>query len=325
MKFRVLLVVVALLMSVTSLAAQETECGDDARLIVHDLGETCVPNNVERVVTIEHSMTEAVVTLGVQPVGVTEIELYNALVNLSIPLSEDAVDVGSRRAPNLEVITTLNPDLIIAASWRVSEIYEELSAIAPTITFEGSSNLETLEEFFTTIAFALGREEAVEEIIAIMYQHFEDAAAIVVDADVVTDFVLSQTWQVENLATFRLFDNSSMAVEILESIGFENAWDAEPTIDGYSTVGIESLGDIRDVSFLYITDPDSEAFYEESPLWNSLAFVQDGAAYRLNDDLWLYGGPLSAQRFVDAVLETLGLIEVEAEVVEPTAEAEAGS
>lgn len=314
-----MVVVLALLMGVASVAAQDSACEDGFRLIAHDLGETCVPETVERVVTLENSMTEAVVTLGVQPVGVADIALYNSVVNLPIPLSEEAIDVGRRAEPNLEVIASLDPDLIIAASWRVTENYDELSAIAPTITYVGSEDLETMAAFFTSIASALGKEAEAETILDDMNQHFDDAAERVAAAEIAPDFVLSQTWYEDDLATFRMFTDNAFPVEILTQLGFANAWAGEPNPDGFDTVGIESLGAIEDVKFLFLTDADSAPFYAESPLWNSLPFVQAERAYRLNDTLWLFGGPISAQRFVDAVLESLGV----PEAVAPEATAEA--
>lgn len=313
MKIQALAIILLLtiLLNITAAAAQDTACQTGFRLIEHQLGAACVPDEVQRVVTLEHSMTEAVVTLGFQPVGVADLELYNTLVNLPIPLSQDAVDVGSRREPNLEVIATLKPDLIIAASWRVTETYDDLSAIAPTLAFEGSSDLETLTDYFTTIARVLNREEVALQRLEEMNQHFVAAAALIADSGLNPAFVLSQTWYEENIATFRLFTGNAMPVEILTNIGLENTWTAEPNPDGFTVVGIEALGDIEDTNFFFITDPDSASFYEESPLWNSLSFVQAGTAYRLNDDLWLFGGPISAQRFVDAVLKALSLIEDE--------------
>ena len=65
MKYRnltILMLLALLLASIIPLTAQDDASCEDGIMIAHDLGETCVPNNVERVVTIEHSMTETVVT-----------------------------------------------------------------------------------------------------------------------------------------------------------------------------------------------------------------------------------------------------------------------
>ncbi len=284
--------------------AQETECADGSQLIVHDLGETCVPADVERIVTIEHSMTEAVVTLGIQPVGVADLFWYNELVQL--PATE-AIDIGTRQEPNLETIAELEPDLIVAASWRISEVYEQLGAIAPTITFEGSSDMAIMTDYFTRIAVALNREAEAEQILADMEAYFVDASERVANADIDPNFVLSLTWFADENAVFRLYTENAFPIEILESIGLENTWNGEVTPDGFTVVDIEALGEIEDTNFLFITDAESAPFYEESSLWNSLPFVQDGNAYRLDDSLWLWGGPISAQRLADAVLDVLGV------------------
>ena len=176
-----------------------------------------------------------------------------------------------------------------------------------------------MSDYFTTIAIALNREAEAQRILEDMNQHFVDAATAIANADIDPGFVLSQTWYEDDIATFRLFTDNAMPVEILTRIGLENTWTAEITPDGFSVVGIEALGEIEDTNFLFLTDPDSAPFYEESPLWNALPFVQAGLAYRLDDNLWLFGGPLSAQRFVDAVIESLG---VEAVEVSPNLQAD---
>lgn len=303
---------------------QSTECEAGFYTVIHEMGETCVPDDVQRVVTLELSLTEAVVTLGVQPVGAADIELYRSVVTIPTELSEDVVDVGSRREPNLETITALNPDLIIAASFRVTENYDELNAIAPTITFAGSENIQTMSDFFMTIATVLDREAEGQQILDTMHQHFANAKTALEAAEIDNNrFILSQTWYEDSLATFRLFTDNAMPVEILTNMGLENAWDAEITPDGFTVVGIEGLADISDTHFFFITDPASAEFYEESPLWNNLPFVAAGDAHRLNDDLWLFGGPLSAQRIVDAVLQALNVELPEQETVS-VIECEAG-
>lgn len=282
------------------------DCEDNFKPIEHVFGVSCVPNDVQRIVTLETSMTEAIVTLGVEPVGVADTELFRMLVGL--PLPADMVDVGSRREPNLERIAELQPDLIIGASWRMKNNYDELNAIAPTLAFLGSESIDVMADFLTKIAVALDKETEAEAHLAAMQAHFDEAAEIIAASDIRDDIILSQTWFDNDLATFRIFTDNAMPMEILERIGFRNNWDIDFEADGFSLVGIEALGDIgEDVSFIYLTDPESAPFYAESALWNSLPFVANGRAYRLNDDLWLFGGPLSAQRFVDAVLTSLEL------------------
>lgn len=119
----------------------------------------------------------------------------------------------------------------------MSENYDELNAIAPTIAFVGSEDLQTMGAYFTTIAVALNREAQAQRILEDMHQYFADAAARVATAEFDPGFVLSQTWYEDSVATFRLFTDNAMPVEILTQIGLENEWTAEPNIDGFIHAG----------------------------------------------------------------------------------------
>ena len=311
---RVLLVCIGVT-CVSPAAAQDAECAEGTYLVVHDLGETCVPVTVERVVTLEHVLTELALTVGVQPVGVADVARFDVLVDFPVELDETVVDVGTRNEPNLEVITQLEPDLILAASFRVGESYDELSAIAPTLTFSGSDNLEVMLEMFNTVATALNREAEGEAAVDAMEAHFDDAQAALEAAELdESTFILSQNWVEESLATFRLFTDNAMAVEILERIGLENAWDAEPMPDGFTVVGIEGLADLEDTNFFYHTDQATVDFFAESELWNALPFVQAEHDYWLGEKVWFFGGPVSAQKLVSLTLDAMGV-----EIITPEA------
>jgi iron complex transport system substrate-binding protein len=103
--------------------------------IEHDFGSTTITAPAQRIVVLEWVYAENLLALGVMPVGMADIDGYNNWVKIEPQLDETVVDVGTRQEPNLEVIAELQPDLIIAPSFRVSANYEALSAIAPTITF----------------------------------------------------------------------------------------------------------------------------------------------------------------------------------------------
>lgn len=308
-RFALLLSLCITAFAILPAAAQDSAtCPEGTYLVTHDLGETCVPETVERVVTLEHVLTELTLTVGVQPVGVADTVRFAALVGFPVPLDESVVDVGTRSEPNLEVITGLQPDLILAASFRVGENYDELSAIAPVLTFSGSDSLETMLEMLDTIATALNREAEGDAAVEAMEAHFAAAEAALDAAGFAgTTFILSQNWVEDSLATFRLFTSNAMAVEALTRIGMENAWDAEPMPDGFTVVGIEGFAEIEDTNFFYHTDQATVDFFAESELWNALPFVQAGHDYWLGENVWFFGGPVSVQRLITLVLDAMDI------------------
>ena len=293
------------------------DCEEGFSLVEHAIGETCVPENPERIVALEWTYVEDLLTLGVQPVGVADIESYHNWVRIPEELDEDVADVGSRAEPNLEVIAELNPDLIIAVNFRVAENYDDLSAIAPTLVFDPypsdlTSQYDEMLETFMTIASVLNLEDEGRQVLDEMDDYFAEAAEALEDAGRGEEtFILSQGWTTENVATFRLFTDNAMAVEILMQIGLESAWDVDPQLYGFTEIGIEGFTEVPDTNFFYVAQGTDNTFFDESPLWSSLPFVRSGRAYWLGGDVWLFGGPRSAELLVDTVLQAM---EIELEV-----------
>jgi ABC-type Fe3+-citrate transport system substrate-binding protein len=138
-------------------AQEENSCEAGLRPIVDAMGTSCVSENSQRVIALEWTYVEDLLALGVQPVGVADIEGYGNWVNVPIALDESVADVGTRQEPNLERIAELAPDLIITASFRAANNYDELTAIAPIIAFDpypvdGSSHFDEMLLIFRTIA-----------------------------------------------------------------------------------------------------------------------------------------------------------------------------
>lgn len=308
--------------------AQTANCKEGTRVIAHVFGESCVPENPEQVVALEWTYVEDLLALGVQPVGVADIQGYNNWVKIPVALGEDVVDVGRRQEPNLETIAELNPDLIIAVGFRAGQNYDDLSAIAPTLVFDpyptdlSVSQFDEMLNTFNTIATAVNHETEADAVLEGLKAHFSQAAAALEAAGRGGEsFILSQGWTTDSVATFRLFTDNALAAQILVQIGLENAWDVEPQQYGFTEAGIEgfvALAD-RDFNFFYVAPESDNDIFLESPLWSSLNFVKSEKAYWLGGDVWFFGGPYSAELLVDTVLAAMGVeIPVVAEATEAT-------
>src|SRR5690242_17122902 len=62
--------------------AQDAKCSAGFRLIEHVGGKTCITENPQRVVALEWTYVEDLLALGVQPVGIADIEGYKAWVKI---------------------------------------------------------------------------------------------------------------------------------------------------------------------------------------------------------------------------------------------------
>lgn len=321
----------ALALSFQITAAQETiVCADGEQAIAHALGTACVVETPERIIALEWTYAEDLLALGIQPIGVADIQGYHRWLKIPVTLDEAVIDVGTRQEPNLELIASLNPDLIIAPSFRVTENFDDLSAIAPTLAFngyptDGTTHYEEMVNTLNTIAQATGRDAEAAQVLAGLDARFALAATALEQAGRTGEsFILAQGYLSSDIPTFRLFTDNAMAVEMLAKIGLENAWDDAPQLYGFSEIGIEGFADVGDTSFIYVAQDDYQQFLQDSPLWNALPFVQADHAYWLGGDVWLFGGPLSAQILLDTVLASLGVDLPEA-TPEATAEATASA
>jgi iron complex transport system substrate-binding protein len=67
---------------------------------------------------------------------------------------------------------------------------------------------------------------------------------------------------------------------------------------------------LKDVEFLYYANDaaDGDPFEKGlsgNAIWTSLPFVAGGDVHRLPDGIWMFGGPLSAEQFIDATVEAV--------------------
>ena len=107
-----------------------------AREVTHAMGVTEVPDNPQRVVILTNEGTEAILALGINPVGAAQSWDGNPWHAYLTDRLKGTTDLGTELAVDLEVLATLEPDLIIGTRVRQEKIYEQLSAIAPTVMSE---------------------------------------------------------------------------------------------------------------------------------------------------------------------------------------------
>lgn len=291
---------------------QAAQSGDSStsesqtRTVKHVLGDTEITGEPKRIVALEWLYAEDVMALGVQPVGIADIEGMNTWVNIPVEIGSDVTDVGTRQEPNLEIVASLKPDLIIGLKSNIEANYEAFSKIAPTLVFdpypaEGDGDqYEEMISTFNTIADVLGKQDEAEKVLSDLDQSYADAKAKLESAGMTErPFALAMGYSNQNAVTFRISTDNSLAVKILEHIGLTNAF--KPTqfeVYGFTTTDVEALPALQDANFLHIIQESDNVIdnqLKDNPVWNGLNFVKEDRVYALGGDMWPYGGPLSAQ------------------------------
>ncbi|SCY00560.1 iron complex transport system substrate-binding protein [Microbacterium sp. LKL04] len=181
------------------------------RSVEHARGATDVPEEPARVVTLEPLELDTAVAVGITPVGaavagnVTSIPAYLG--------AEDVTPVGTVPEPDLEAIAALKPDLILGTESRHSELFEQLTAIAPTVFI--ASQADPWRENASLIGEALGREDEVAELLTGVD---DECARIRDEYDVAGQTV--QLIRPRDETTLSLYGPVSFAGSLLECVGF---------------------------------------------------------------------------------------------------------
>lgn len=248
------------------------------KTITHELGSTTLNAQPKRVVVLEFSFVQALDALGDTPVGIADDNKPQNIEQL-LGKTIQYASVGTRLEPNLELISALHPDLIIADERRHSAIYRQLSSIAPTIVLNSwDGNYQDIKDAVITIADALGDKAHGEQVIQ-QHQANINAIAQQIPATANDTFLLA----VATSDAWSLHTSSSFSGSVFEAIGVHSAIDSDHPIE--SGVGLERLLAINPDVLLVATDPGRPTIFDQmknSTAWKNISAVKQGRVYQVN-------------------------------------------
>lgn len=280
-------------------AGQDSAQTAQKRIVKHELGETEITGDPKRVVALEYSFVDGLWELGVTPVGIAQEKDKD--VEGLIGKKIEYTPVGTRQQPSLEVISSLQPDLIIGDLNRHKDIYKDLQKIAPTIILKSrnSTYQENLSSF-ATIGEALNKQKEAEQRLIKHKEIIAEFKKRVPAGD--SRNVMLGVFRADSLSAHgaKSFDG-----ELLEMIGIKNAIQdaAEPTVK----ISLEQMVQWDpDVIFLAEADDALLNEWKQNPLWNNITAVKNQEVHKVNRDLWTrYRGLKSAERIVEEAVNLL--------------------
>ncbi|MGD9526450.1 iron-siderophore ABC transporter substrate-binding protein [Pseudonocardia sp.] len=271
-----------------------------------------LPAPASRVVALEWNVAEHAVSLGVMPVGVADVEGYGKWVKAE-PLDASVTDVGVRGEPSVDSIAALRPDLILATDELPDSAVGQMQKLAPVAFVPGGAagdGYGQMQRNLELVATATGRQDEAAQLLAALDATIAQGKAALA-ARSGTAFLFADGYVEGSQVSIRPFGTGSLISDVTERLGLENAW-TEPgdAVYGLGQTDVEGLTRVGDATFLYIAndgdggDPFTTVL-ATNPVWTSLPFVKDGDTHRLPDGIWMFGGPTSMQRYVDAVVADL--------------------
>lgn len=256
--------------------------------VIHDLGTTEVPDAPQRIVVLEYSFVDTLAAVGVSPVGIADDDKRESIIAAyTAIIGDEWTSVGTRKSPSLELIASLQPDLIIADTSRHEAVYKALSEIAPTIVFDSlTGTYEVAIEAAKTIAHAVGKDA---EMGARLVEHTAKMEAFKAEIGDVSAW--SAQFIVDNGEGIFLHSPVSYNGSLLAWFGFENKM---PTPDGHTyeeavvNTSLEQLSEINPQVILRgkYADPGLTDSWVGQPLYDNIEAVKAAHVYDVNAHEW---------------------------------------
>ncbi|MEM7326837.1 MAG: ABC transporter substrate-binding protein [Actinomycetota bacterium] len=285
---------------------EESEESDDAaapaapetKEIEHELGTTTVVGVPERIVVLEYSFADNLGTLDVVPVGYAVDAPPAYLAQYTEDLGSTIV--GTRAEPNLEVIATLDADLIIGDLRRHEELYPQLSEIAPTLIFNSlRGSYQDQLDTFAVIADLLGEGDRATSMLDDYQSRFDQAAEQ--SSDDAGAFVIG----VLHADGYTAHSNQSFMGSFLEALGRTNALEPEGDETQF-LLGLEGMATVNPSAIIVLCNPGDDELLgglTSSSVWQSLDAATNDRVFTFDRNLWSKGRGLLAYDLIlsDAV------------------------
>jgi len=288
--------------------AAETGTAAAVRTIQHAMGETQVPAEPKRVVILTNEGTEALLALGVKPVGAVQSWTGDPWYPHLKTSMEGVTVVGKEGEPNLEAIAALKPDLIIGNKMRHEKIYEQLKAIAPAVYSETLRG--QWKENFKFYADVLNKKAEGDKVIADFDKRVETIR------QKLGDKINTKVSVVRFMAgDTRIYYKDTFSGIILDQIGLKRPDSQNKNEFAATKVSKERIPEMDgDIIFYFTYETGNgeasklEQQWTNDPLWKNLSAVKAGKAYRVDDAIWnTAGGVIAANLMLDDLQKKFGI------------------
>ncbi|HYG88552.1 MAG TPA: iron-siderophore ABC transporter substrate-binding protein [Azospirillum sp.] len=257
-----------------------------------------------RVAAIDWAALETALLLDVVPVAATELLQFRQIaVEPRVPST--VADIGLRGTPNYEALRLAAPDLIL-----ISNFYERqrgaLERIAPVLSLPvyepGVPPYARAAEATATLGQVLGRDAEARAAVARADETIAGLRAALHGVPRRPVFVIS----VGDARHIRAFGADSMFGDVLDRLGFENAWTTGTSYAAAAPLGIEALARVPDATVLVVEPVPAEArrTLADSALWEALPMVRDNRVATIAP-VNHFGGLPAAVRFARLAAEAL--------------------
>lgn len=281
------------------------ETSSETITITHELGETEVQKNPEKVIVFDFGMLDTLDHFGIDVVGLPQMAVPSYLEKYT---SDEYENLGSLKEPDFEKIDQIRPDIIIISS-RQAELYDELSKLGPVVYvgLDYANYIESFKENLNMIGQIFDIEDQVNEEIAKLDERING--------------INEKANSLEKNALILLAnDNKISAYGEGSRYGFIHDEFGIPAVDQ----NIEASTHGMNVTFEYVLENDPDIIYVidrsaaigeepsakavvENELIQKTKAMQNDDIYYLDPEVWYLsgGGLISMNKMIDEIEESL--------------------
>ncbi|MDK8180596.1 iron-siderophore ABC transporter substrate-binding protein [Paenibacillus sp. UMB4589-SE434] len=275
---------------------------DTEREVKHAMGTAKIKGTPERVVVLTNESTEVALELGVKPVGAVKSGAGETWFPHIKAEMDGVTELGEETEPNLELIVSLKPDLIIGNKVRHEKIYSQLDKIAPTVMSEDLAGQWKIN--LALYAEALNKKAEGDQAIANYDKHVAE----------VKDKAGSKLSTKVSVVRFtpkavRIYQKDTFSGIILKDLGF--ARPASQDKDNFMEVVTKEQMSLIDGDIMFYFNAD----YDESkagtkmqeewmndPLYKTLGVAKNNKAFKVDEVIWNLSGSIkSANLLLDEI------------------------
>lgn len=268
-------------------------------------GEQVFSQSPQRVVVLNWDLLEQVLELDITPVGAPNLPSYIEWVaQPAIPAGVE--DIGTRAEPNLDKVSALKPDVIIAASPQ-KELIPTLERIAPVVYLSNygqqDQSAQVAIEQFKTLAVLFGKQELAQQKLDAMNERFKQLSTSLHQA-FGEELPSVVTMRFASTTSVFLYSENSGAQYVIEQLGLKTALPQPATQWGIVQKRLNELQNVKDGYVLYILPFPEQEKLNKSMLWKAMPFVRSGKVNAVRT-VWSYGGAMSLLYTAEALTESL--------------------
>ncbi|WP_372631043.1 ABC transporter substrate-binding protein [Cohnella sp.] len=287
-----------------SASSPQASASEAPRVVKHAMGEETLVGTPKRVVILTNEGTEALLAVGIKPVGAVQSWIGDPWYDHIKDEMEGVTAVGDELQPNVELIASLEPDLIIGNKVRQEKIYEQLKAIAPTVfAADLGGNWKVNFELYSE---AVNKKAEGEKAMADFDKRVEEVKAKLGDkAATKVSLVRFSAAQV------RIYQKQTFAGVLLNQLGIARpeAQDKDAFIEIMTKENIPNMD--GDVMFYFVSEnpgsTDASKVVEEwmnDPLFKNLSVAKNNKVIQVDEAIWnTAGGYEAANLLLDELIE----------------------